>query len=65
MDDLNQIMDDFQDISRRLSTIDMSKLPIELQLSLLNQYVKLTKAVEEFNNEAKKTIVVATMLGRI
>lgn len=65
MDEFNQILADFQDVSNRISTIDVNKLPIDLQLSLLNQYGKLAKAVEEFNNEVKKTIVVATMLGRI
>lgn len=65
MDEFNQILADFQDVSNRISTIDVNKLPIDLQLSLLNQYGKLAKAVEEFNNVVKKTIVVATMLGRI
>ena len=65
MDEFNQILADFQDVSNRISTIDVNKLPIDLQLSLLNQYGKLAKAVEEFNNAVKKTIVVATILGRI
>lgn len=65
MDEFNQILADFQDVTNRISTIDVNKLPIDLQLSLLNQYGKLAKAVEEFNNVVKKTIVVATMLGRI
>lgn len=59
-----QTMKEFEEVIKIASNMNLENLPLDLQFSLLTQYVNLTKAIRNFNEETKKIIVMASILGR-
>ena len=59
-----QTMKEFEEVIKIASNMNLENLPLDLQFSLLTQYVKLTKVIKNFNEETKKIIVMASILGR-
>ena len=59
-----QTMKEFEEVIKIASNMNLENLPLDLQFSLLTQYAKLTKAIKNFNEETKKIIVMASILGR-
>lgn len=59
-----QTMKEFEEVIKIASNMNLENLPLDLQFSLLIQYVNLTKAIKNFNEETKKIIVMASILGR-
>ena len=59
-----QTMKEFEEVIKIASNMNLENLPLDWRFSLLSQYVKLTKAIKNFNEETKKIIVMASILGR-
>lgn len=62
---MDQLFKDFDDCSKLLTSINLENLPLEIALKLLDQYLTLTKAIENFNTETKKLLVIASVMGRV
>ena len=62
--EVQQTIEEFGEVMNTLSRMDVERLPFDLQLSLLNQYAKLTKTIKEISDEMKKIIVMASILER-
>lgn len=63
-EDITRALDEFEEVVKIASRLDISKLPFTLQISLIQQYMNLTRSIKSFNEETKKIIVVASVLGR-
>lgn len=60
---VNQIVSDFETVNKLMDSIEIEKLPIEMQLDLAKAYMQFSKHMEAYNTKLKSVIVVANMLG--
>lgn len=63
-EELKELTEDFAQVNTMISEMNLENLPFALKFAMMNEYVKLTKAMKEFNRETKKIIVMAAMLNR-
>lgn len=61
---IRQILKDFEDCNERLSGIDISKLPFEMQISMMAELTKLTAAMKNYNEVVKRAIVMDALLNQ-
>ena len=57
-------MKEFSDVSNAFQNVDVEKLPIELQIKTVTEYGNMLGAIKTFNNEIRKVVVAAAILGR-
>lgn len=62
--DFENTMKEFADVCTALESVDIEKLPFELQFKALNEYGKLSSSVKNFTREIRKIVVAAAILGR-
>ena len=62
--DFENTMKEFADVCAALESVDIEKLPFELQFKVLNEYGKLSSSVKNFTREIRKIVVAAAILGR-
>lgn len=59
-----QIAKDFEECNKIMTTIDISKLPFELQMEFAYESTKLMSAMKTYNDHVKQIIIKACILGR-
>ena len=62
--DFENTMKEFADVCEALESVDIEKIPFELQFKVLNEYGKLSSSVKNFTREIRKIVVAAAILGR-
>lgn len=65
INDVEITLKEFATCNEMLTSDMILKLPLELQIKLMNAYVDLTAALKKYNFETKQIIVAASMMNRI
>lgn len=63
LDNMNQIISDFETVNNLMDSIEIERLPIELQVDLAKAYIEFSKHMETYNTKLKSVIVIANALG--
>lgn len=65
INDVEITLKEFATCNEMLTSDMILKLPLELQIKLMNAHVDLTVALKKYNFETKQIIVAASMMNRI
>ena len=62
--DIENTMKEFSDACNDFQNVDVEKLPFELQIKAMTEFGNMLGAIKTFNNEIRKVVVAAAILGR-
>lgn len=63
--DIENTMKDLNEVCAMSENIDLGNLPLDLQIKALSEYGALIASIKTFNQEIRKIIIAASILGRI